>query len=212
MYQEHFMKRAVELSRQALEQPGTEPFGCVVVKDGAIVGEGLNHSLAHFDPTSHGEVEAIRDACRRLQCVDLTGCDLYTSCEPCAMCVATMEVAGISRLYYAASMKQAGRAFADLTRTERHPIDTDALRRSAEPLSRNARCRHTSIWTARPSRFSMPGPRPARRRQRRACDDEDREIRQGSRTLRQRPDREGQGPPCRRQRRDHRHLAYRGRP
>jgi tRNA(Arg) A34 adenosine deaminase TadA len=134
MYQEHFMKRAVELSRQALEQPGTEPFGCVVVKDGAIVGEGLNHSLANFDPTSHGEVEAIRDACRRLQCVDLTGCDLYTSCEPCAMCVATMEVAGISRLYYAASMKQAGRAFADLTPAERHPIDTDALRRVAGAL------------------------------------------------------------------------------
>lgn len=131
MYQDDFMRRAIEISRRALTEPGTEPFGCVIVKDGAIVGEGLNHSLAHFDPTSHGEVEAIRDACRRLECVDLSGCDLYTSCEPCAMCVATMEVAGISRLYYAASMSQAGTAFASLTRAERHPIDTEALRAAA---------------------------------------------------------------------------------
>ncbi|WP_428028882.1 nucleoside deaminase [Ancylobacter sp.] len=131
MYRENFMRRAIAISRQALDTPGTEPFGCVIVKDGEIVGEGLNHSLAHFDPTSHGEVEAIRDACRRLECVDLTGCELYTSCEPCAMCVATMEVAGISELYYAASMGQAGTAFATLTREERHPIDVDALRRVA---------------------------------------------------------------------------------
>ncbi|MBB3771992.1 tRNA(Arg) A34 adenosine deaminase TadA [Angulomicrobium tetraedrale] len=131
MYRDHFMRRAVEISRQALDLPGTEPFGCVIVKDGAIVGEGLNHSRAHFDPTSHGEVEAIRDACRRLECVDLTGCELYTSCEPCAMCVATMEVAGISKLYYAASMAQAGIAFASLTASERHPIDVDAVRAAA---------------------------------------------------------------------------------
>ncbi|THK34322.1 nucleoside deaminase [Ensifer sp. MPMI2T] len=133
-YNEDFMKRAVDISRRALTEPGTEPFGAVVVKDGRIIGEGLNHSLANFDPTSHGEVEAIRDACRSLKCVDLTGCDMYTSCEPCAMCVATMEVAGISRLYYASSMGQAGRAFATLTRDERHPIDVDRLRALAGSL------------------------------------------------------------------------------
>ncbi|MFK8252491.1 nucleoside deaminase [Ancylobacter terrae] len=139
MYEPTFMERAIALSREALTRPGTEPFGAVVVRDGAIVGEGLNQSLAHFDPTSHGEVEAIRDACRRLECVDLSGCDLYTSCEPCAMCVATMEIAGISRLYYAASMDQAGTAFAGLTRAERHPIDTEALRLVAgSPLAARA--------------------------------------------------------------------------
>ncbi|MGK6315898.1 nucleoside deaminase [Neorhizobium sp. DT-125] len=133
-YNEAFMKRAVDISRRALVEPGTEPFGAVVVKDGKIVGEGLNHSLANFDPTSHGEVEAIKDACRTLKCVDLTGCDMYTSCEPCAMCVATMEVAGISRLYYASSMGQAGHAFATLTRAERHPIDVDRVRALAGSL------------------------------------------------------------------------------
>jgi len=123
IYQEAFMRRAIELSRRALSEPGTEPFGAVVVKDGVIVGEGLNHSLAHFDPTSHGEVEAIRDACRTLSCVDLSGSVLYSSCEPCAMCVATMVIAGIDKLFYAASMDQAGIAFAPLTKAERHPVD-----------------------------------------------------------------------------------------
>jgi guanine deaminase len=131
MYDEQFMKRAIDLSRRALTEPGTEPFGAVVVRDGKIVGEGLNHSLANFDPTSHGEVEAVRDACRNLKTVDLTGCDLYTSCEPCAMCVTTMTIAGIARLYYAASIQQAGVAFVDLTRTERHPIDCELLRSEA---------------------------------------------------------------------------------
>lgn len=133
-YNPDFMHRAVELSRRALSEPGTEPFGAVIALDGKIVGEGLNHSLAHFDPTSHGEVEAIRDACRTLKCVDLTGADMYTSCEPCAMCVATMEIAGISRLYYAVSMDQAGAAFAGLSRQARHPIDVDKVRQAAGSL------------------------------------------------------------------------------
>ncbi|WP_181702526.1 nucleoside deaminase [Chthonobacter albigriseus] len=127
MYEQRFMQRALDLSREALTKPGTEPFGSVVVRDGVIVGEGLNHSAAHFDPTSHGEVEAIRDACRRLECVDLTGAELYTTCEPCALCVATMNIVGIGKLYYAASMAQAGKAFETLTKAERHPIDTDVL-------------------------------------------------------------------------------------
>ncbi|RZI93424.1 MAG: nucleoside deaminase [Variovorax sp.] len=131
MYQDEFMQRALALSAQALDVPGTEPFGAVVVKDGAIVGEGFNHSVAHFDPTSHGEIEAIRDACRKLETVNLDGCELYTSCEPCALCAAAMHIAGIDRLYYAASMAQAGVAFDGVTMVERHPIDVEALRAEA---------------------------------------------------------------------------------
>ena len=111
MYQEQFMKRAIALSAQALHTPGTEPFAALVVRDGVVVGEGFNHSVANFDPTSHGEIEAIRDACRKLQTVDLAGCELYTSCEPCALCVAAMRIAGIGQLYYAASLAQSGAAF-----------------------------------------------------------------------------------------------------
>ena len=131
MYQQEFMQRALALSAQALQEPGTEPFGAVVVKDGVVVGEGFNHSVAHSDPTSHGEVEAIRDACRRLGTVDLSGCVLYTSCEPCAMCVAAMHIAGIARLYYAASLAQSGEAFKGVTVAARLPLDTDALRTEA---------------------------------------------------------------------------------
>lgn len=130
-YNEAFMARAIELSKAALTKPGTEPFGAVVVLDGEIVGEGLNHSLANLDPTSHGEVEAIRDACRRLGRVDLSGADLYTSCEPCALCVSTMAIAGIAHLYYAASADQAGQVLGGLSRKARHPIDVDHLRMEA---------------------------------------------------------------------------------
>lgn len=131
MYQEQFMQRAIDLSSKALRTPGTEPFGAVVVRDGVVVGEGFNHSVAHFDPTSHGEVEAIRDACRNLKSVDLSGCDLYTSCEPCALCVAAMRIAGIGKLYYAASLAQSAEAFAGVPTAARHPIDVEDLRAEA---------------------------------------------------------------------------------
>ena len=136
-YDEAFMRRAIEISAEALSTPGTEPFGAVVVRDGKIVGEGINRSVQNHDPTSHGETEAIRDACRRLGTVDLRGCDLYTSCEPCALCVAAMEIAGISHLYYAASMSQAGAALGALPESVRFPIDVDRLRHEcAHPVDR----------------------------------------------------------------------------
>jgi tRNA(Arg) A34 adenosine deaminase TadA len=128
MYDENFMRWAIELSRTALTRPGTEPFAAVVVKDGKIVGEGLNHSAAHFDPTSHGEVEAIRDACRRLKSVDLSGCDLYTSCEPCSLCVATMHISGIRKLYYAVTLQQSRSALANVHPHIRQSGDADKLR------------------------------------------------------------------------------------
>ena len=106
MYDEKFMRRAIALSAQALEIAGARPYGAVVVKDGNIVGEGLNQSAKNFDPTSHGEVEAVRDACRNLKTTDLTGAELYTSCEPCSVCVATMIMAGIGQMYYGASLEQ----------------------------------------------------------------------------------------------------------
>lgn len=109
-----FMQRAVELARAGVGEPGALPYAAVVVKDGRIVGEGLNRSLATCDPTSHGEVEAIRDACRRLNALSLAGCDLYTTAEPCAMCVATMHLAGVERLFYGASGADSAEVFARL--------------------------------------------------------------------------------------------------
>lgn len=109
MYDEKFMRRAIDLAAQALEAPGARPYGAVVVMNGRIVGEGLNEAAKKFDPTSHGEVEAIRDACRNLKTTDLSGAELYTSCEPCSVCVSTMLMAGISRMYYGATLEQSNR-------------------------------------------------------------------------------------------------------
>lgn len=98
---ETYMRRALEIARTSFGEPGALPYAAVIVKDGQIIGEGLNRALAISDPTSHGEVEAIRDACKKLGTTSLAGADLYTTAEPCAMCVATMYLAGITHLYCA---------------------------------------------------------------------------------------------------------------
>ena len=129
---EHFMRRALEIARGCLDQPGALPYGAVVVKDGIIVGEGLNRAIAICDPTSHGEVEAIRDACARLATTDLSGCQLYTTAEPCAMCVATMHITGIEKVFYASASPESA-AFA----TRLAAIDAKWTRRlSSEALRR----------------------------------------------------------------------------
>jgi guanine deaminase len=96
------MNRAIEIAASSMGEPGALPYGAVVARDGQIIGEGLNRAMALSDPTAHGEVEAIRDACRRLGTTDLSGAAMYTTAEPCSMCVATMLLCGIERLYYAA--------------------------------------------------------------------------------------------------------------
>jgi tRNA(Arg) A34 adenosine deaminase TadA len=111
---EKFMTRAIEIARESIDTPGTLPYGAVVVLDGEIIGEGLNRSSAACDPTSHGEVEAIRDACRRLSLTALDGADLYTSGEPCSMCVAAMYQVGIAQVFYAGAASDSAAFFARL--------------------------------------------------------------------------------------------------
>lgn len=129
MYDDAHMERALEISRRALDTPGCEPFAAVVVRNGAVVGEGLNRAALLNDPTSHGEVEAIRDACRALGTRDLSGCDLYTTCEPCALCTAAMTIAGISRLFYAVSLDESREALGHLPQSvRRYPMPAAELR------------------------------------------------------------------------------------
>ena len=105
---EAFMRRAIELSRQtSLVDSAGGVFGAVIVKDGAIIAEGANRVVAENDPTWHGEMEAIRKACKALGSFKLTGCVLYTSAEPCPMCAAASYWAGIERIYYAATVQDA---------------------------------------------------------------------------------------------------------
>ena len=102
MTPDQLMARAIEIARAAMDEPGALPYGAVVARDGEIIGEGLNRAMGLSDPTSHGEVEAIRDACRKLGTTDLAGAAMYTTAEPCSMCVATMYLCGIEKLYFAA--------------------------------------------------------------------------------------------------------------
>lgn len=97
---EALMRRAIELSRHGSRRGDGGPFGAVVVRDGGIVGEGWNRVIVTNDPTAHGEVEAIRDACRRLGTFRLSGCDLFTSAEPCPMCLGAIYWARIDRVFY----------------------------------------------------------------------------------------------------------------
>lgn len=96
-----FMRRAIDLSRQHMEANDGGPFGAVVVLDGRIVGEGWNCVTSTNDPTAHAEVQAIREACKTLGRFDLKGAVLYTSCEPCPMCLSATYWARIEKVYYA---------------------------------------------------------------------------------------------------------------
>ena len=98
---ERYMRRAVSLSARGMALGRGGPFGAVIVKDDAIVGEGWNEVLSTNDPTAHAEVVAIRKACRELGTFDLSGSEIYASCEPCPMCLGAIYWARIARVYFA---------------------------------------------------------------------------------------------------------------
>ncbi|MCW1922441.1 nucleoside deaminase [Luteolibacter arcticus] len=102
-----FMRRAIELARMGMKTRAGGPFGAVVVKDGEIIGEGHNRVLATNDPTAHGEVVAIREACARLGTFSLAGCEIHTTGEPCPMCLGAIHWARIGRIYYGFSISDA---------------------------------------------------------------------------------------------------------
>ena len=95
-----YMQMAKELADDNLKTNVGGPFGAVVVKDGKIIGRGSNHVLANNDPTAHGEVMAIRDACKNISSYDLSGCEIYTSSYPCPMCLSAIIWANIKKVYY----------------------------------------------------------------------------------------------------------------
>ena len=95
-----YMKIAKELSEDNLKTNVGGPFGACVVKDGKIIGKGSNHVLSNNYPTAHAEVMAIRDACKNINSYDLNGCELYTSCYPCPMCLSAIIWSNIKKVYY----------------------------------------------------------------------------------------------------------------
>jgi tRNA(Arg) A34 adenosine deaminase TadA len=104
-----FMARAIQLSIENVHSGRGGPFGAVMVKDGKIIAEGANRVTSTNDPTAHAEVVVIRDACKKLAVFDLDGCEIYTSCEPCPMCLGAIYWARLSRVYF-------GNADADASR------------------------------------------------------------------------------------------------
>lgn len=101
------MKMAIELSRDGMDQGKGGPFGCVIVKNGKVIGKGSNSVSLTNDPTAHAEMVAIRDACKNLGHFQLEDCELYTSCEPCPMCLGAIYWARPSKVFYANSKKDA---------------------------------------------------------------------------------------------------------
>jgi len=95
-----FMERAIELSIESINSGGG-PFGSVIVKDGKIISEGMNRVTVNNDPTAHGEITAIREACKKLNTFDLSGYELYSNCEPCPMCLSAIYWSHIDKVYYA---------------------------------------------------------------------------------------------------------------
>ena len=104
-----FMRRAIELSREVMDRGGGGPFGAVIVKDGRIIAEGSNRVTSSYDPTAHAEIVAIRIACAALGSFNLQGCEVYTSCEPCPMCLSAIYWAHIDRIYYGNNRQDAAR-------------------------------------------------------------------------------------------------------
>jgi len=96
---EKFMQKAIELSIENIEKGGG-PFGAVIVKNGKIIAEAANSVTLHNDPTAHAEVNAIRQAAKKMNTFDLSGCEIYTSCEPCPMCLGAIYWAHLDKIYY----------------------------------------------------------------------------------------------------------------
>lgn len=121
------MREAIRLSGEKMRRYGGGPFGAVIVREGRIVGRGWNEVTARNDPTAHAEVMAIRKACRRLRTFRLEDCEIYTSCEPCPMCLAAIYWARIGKIYYANTRADAARIGFD---------DVLLYREVARPLKR----------------------------------------------------------------------------
>lgn len=150
---ETYMRLAIRLAQQSVNEDLGGPFGCVIVKDGRIVGEGFNQVTTTNDPTAHAEVVAIRDACRNLESFQLDGCTIYTSCEPCPMCLGAIYWARPDGIYFAATRQDAAAAgfddemfYSELLRPneQRHLPMKTLLREESKKVFQN--------WVAKPNK------------------------------------------------------------
>jgi len=149
---DQFMRRAIALALDNI-RAGGGPFGCVIVKNGRIIAEGANRVTATYDPTAHAEVVAIREACRALENFQLEGCDLYTTCEPCPMCLGAIYWARPSRVFYAAAAGDAAAAgFDDAFIYEELKTAHAARRIPMAQLLRDESLQIFAAWKSQPNK------------------------------------------------------------
>jgi tRNA(Arg) A34 adenosine deaminase TadA len=145
--QNDFMARAIALSIENVTRGKGGPFGCVVVRNGKIIAEGANQVTATNDPTAHAEVVAIRNACHALGTFQLDGCVIYSSCEPCPMCLGAIYWARPSKLYFASTAEDAARAgFDDRFIYEQLEVDYDRRTIPAEQIMREEARKVFALW------------------------------------------------------------------
>ena len=133
---ESFMREAIKLSAESVRSGGG-PFGAVIVRNGEIIARGENRVTVCNDPTAHAEVSAIREAAARLGTYDLSGCEIFSSCEPCPMCLGAIYWARLDRLYYASTRADAANVgFDDAHIYEELPLDPSQRELPTESLLR----------------------------------------------------------------------------
>jgi guanine deaminase len=146
MTKEELMRRAIQLADNSVKNGGG-PFGAVIARDGIIVGEASNSVTADNDPTAHAEVNAIRMATRALKTFDLTGCEVYTSCEPCPMCLGAIYWAHLDRIYYGNNRKDAaGIGFDDDFIYKEISLNPDEREKEMLPLMREEAIHTFEAW------------------------------------------------------------------
>ena len=141
-----FMREAVRLSAENVKNGGG-PFGAVIVKNGEIIATGVNRVTANNDPTAHAEVSAIRAAGQKLGTFDLSGCDIYTSCEPCPMCLGAIYWAHLDRMYYACNKDDAADAgFDDSFIYKELDLEASERRLKSENMLRSEALKTFEAW------------------------------------------------------------------
>lgn len=144
---EKLMKEAIRCSIHGMRTNAGGPFGAIIVKDNKIIAKGWNKVTSTNDPTAHAEVTAIRKACKKLGTFDLSDCELYTSCEPCPMCLSATYWAGIKKIYYANTRKDAANInFDDDFIYKEIPLPIDKRKISMEQIDRKEAIKAFEEW------------------------------------------------------------------
>ena len=150
MSQKKFMREAIKLAEAGMRGRRGGPFGCVVVRKGGVIGRGHNRVTSTNDPTAHAEVVAIRDACANLETFQLEDCELYTSCEPCPMCLAAIYWARIPKVFYGNTRADAAAiGFDDDFIYQQVPLPPEKRAIAMKPLLRDETMAAFREWTAK---------------------------------------------------------------